>query len=75
MRSSSVFTLRTDNPTPKGPIIVHRTIAHVTTRKISDESVETSLVEAKIPLDSATPDIRNPISPREHIARARMRGG
>jgi hypothetical protein len=56
-------------------MIVQRTIAQVTTRKMSEESVEASSGEEKIPLDSATPDMRNPISPRAHIASARISGG
>ncbi|KAF7671384.1 hypothetical protein GT037_010459, partial [Alternaria burnsii] len=42
LRAWSSFTLRTDNPTARGPRIVHRTIAHVTTRKMSVGSPEVS---------------------------------
>jgi hypothetical protein len=71
----SSLTLRTDKPTPSGPMIVQSTIAQVTTRKISDGSFVAIPDLEKMPFDSATPDIRNPISPRAHIAKARMRGG
>lgn len=56
-------------------MIVQSTIAQVTTRKISDGSLEVTPDGEKTPLDSATPEIRKPISPRAHIARARMSGG
>lgn len=56
-------------------MIVHKTIAQVTTRKMSDGSFEVSLEPENTPFDSATPDIKKPISPRAHMANARMSGG
>ena len=72
LRAWSAFTLRTDSPTARGPRIVHRTMAQVTTRNMSVGSPE---VSPKTPWDSATPEIRKPISPRAHIAKARISGG
>ena len=54
---------------------MHSTIAQVTTRKMSEGSLETTPEGEKMPLDSATPEIKKPISPRAHIASARMSGG
>lgn len=56
-------------------MIVHSTIAQVTTRKMSEGSLEMTPEGKKMPFDSATPEIRKPISPRAHIASARMSGG
>jgi hypothetical protein len=55
--------------------MVHNTIAQVTTRKMSDGSFDVSPGAENTPFDSATPEIRKPISPRAHIASARMSGG
>lgn len=50
--------------------MVHKTIAHVTIKKIS------SLFPVeKIPLLSAREEIRKPISPRETIAKPRIEAG
>jgi hypothetical protein len=56
-------------------MIVHSTIAQVTTRKMSEGSLEMTPEGEKMPFDSATPEIKKPISPRAHIASARMSGG
>ena len=56
--------------------MVQSTIAQVTTRKMSDGSLDDATPDGeKIPFDSATPEIRKPISPRAHMANARMSGG
>jgi hypothetical protein len=56
-------------------MIVHNRIAQVTTRKMSEGSPETTPGGENMPFDSATPEIKKPISPRAHIASARMSGG
>ncbi len=75
----SVLTLRTRRPTPNGPMIVHRVIAQMTMRKISELSflvvLPSRVLLAKIPRLSATDAMRKPISPRETIAVPRIEAG
>lgn len=75
----SVLTLRTMRPTPNGPMIVHKVIAQMTMRKISELSflvgLPSRVLLAKIPRLSATDAMRKPISPRETMAVARIEAG
>lgn len=56
-------------------MIVHSTIAHVTTKYISELPVLGLEEEAKRPVVSARDAIRNPISPRAVIAVPSMAAG
>lgn len=60
-------------PILTGPIIVHRRIAHVATRKMSEFSP--SCVVPKTLLLSAKEEIKKPISPRATIALPSIRDG
>lgn len=78
-------------PIPKGPMIVHNNTAHMTIKNSSEllpppscctspevdvvEEEEEEEGEAKIPVLSAREEIRNPISPRAHIAVPSMAEG
>ena len=42
---------------------------------MSDGSLDVTPDGEKMPFDSATPEIKKPISPRAHIASARISGG
>ena len=72
LQLSSLRTRLTNSPTPRGPIIVHSTIAQVTIRKISESPVDE---EPKVPLLSAMAEIRKPISPRATMAMPRIEAG
>ena len=67
---SNLLTLLTNSPTEIGPAIVHNTIAHVTTKNISDDGSE-----PKMPFDEAIALTRKPISPRAVMAEPRIREG
>lgn len=70
----SFFTRWTISPTASGPRVVQRTIAHVTTRKIS-ELVCLSDSDAKMRWLSPREEMRKPISPRAVIAQPRIDAG
>jgi hypothetical protein len=73
---SNLFTLLTRRPTDNGPRIVHKTIAHVTIKKIGDEPDSALVVPGEnIPLLSAMEDIRKPISPRATMALPKIDAG
>ena len=66
-------------PTLNGPMIVHRVVAQITMRKISEaSSPDVAVLEElllKVPLLSARDAMRKPISPQETIAAPNIDAG